>query len=946
MKQLRLKHFLLLTILCLTANVAISQQKTFLSGQDASTAVDWEFKITDGRNSGFWTTIPVPSNWETEGFGYYLYGMDKMEKRTAPVGFYRHTFNYSTQKDKRYFITFQGSMTDTKVSLNGQDIGFHQGGYTEFKFEVSPFLSDGENMLEVEVNSSSTNASLVAGELYADFWLFSGIFRPVFIEEVPDEFIENVAIDAQMTGDFKMWVYTNGVEKGQSLSGQLYDADHNKVGKPFTAELTDDKTELLAHFDEVDLWSHEFPNLYSVEVALKGKKEVLHTYTQKFGFRTFEVRDHDGFYLNGQRILLKSANMHSFRPETGRTLSMADMVENIRLMQEMNFNCVRPCHYPPDAYFFDLCDSLGLLSLDETTGWVRPLDVEIGTQIATEIVRRDVNHPSIILWGNGNHNAHVPELDPVFHKWDIQKRRPLKHAPKNGNIFKGYSPDWDIVNTTYYPNYATVKRCLFEEDHIYLPNETLHALYDGGGAANLKTFWDMFEASKVGGGLTIWALFDEGLMRTDMGYTADNQGAKAADGIVGPHGEKDGSYYAIREIWSPVVIANERIGADFNGTLEVHNKFSFTNLSDCKIEWKLINFANPDGTPNGHRTLASGLITSQIAAGDKGQLSLVLPDSYINNDALAIQVYDTKGMLVYDKRLPITTSQRPRFRASSNVPYKRLEGEAFSFQRYNTILNFDPNSGVLLSVLDKGKSTSLANFPFLTYEEADTALENSTVNTSPASVTQEGDNWIIEVENSRGFDYLKWTLKANGEIALDYAYTLDKGKYYYAGIGMEVAANDVLRKRFLGEGPERIWNNRTEGGILDVYAVEKQVNIPGSVYNTPAFEGCFAPWDWAVFYLDNHLNIGFKNQTEVTLGVLNPTNAKDPKRATWHYPKTEGFFFFDYIASVGSKWKVAAEFGPDAQPHLIDKQVTCVVSMFINWNKPIVKAKRVDMEVE
>ena len=108
-------------------------------------------------------------------------------------------------------------MTDTKVTLNGNAIGLHQGGFTEFKFEITDFLKEGENNLEVEVNSSSTNESIVAAERFADYWMFSGIFRPVFIQEVSNEFIEHVAIDAQMTGDFNMWVYTNGNKGVQSI---------------------------------------------------------------------------------------------------------------------------------------------------------------------------------------------------------------------------------------------------------------------------------------------------------------------------------------------------------------------------------------------------------------------------------------------------------------------------------------------------------------------------------------------------------------------------------------------------------------------------------------------------------------------------------------------------------------------------------------------------------
>lgn len=156
----------------------------------------------------------------------------------------------------------------------------------------------------------------------------------------------------------------------------------------------------------------------------------------------------------------------------------------------------------------------------------------------------------------------------------------------------------------------------------------------------------------------------------------------------------------------------------------------------------------------------------------------------------------------------------------------------------------------------------------------------------------------------------------------------------------------MLRKRWLGEGPWRIWQNRTQGGVLDVYAIDKKVNIPGQVYNGPEFEGCFAPWNWAVFYLNDYLNVGFQNKTNVTLGVLNPVNGFDPKMATWHYPEKEGFFFFDHISAVGSKWKDARVFGPDAQPGEIDGQIKGSVSMFINWNRPTVKVQRTDVEIE
>lgn len=937
------KHIALFMLIILSLP---SFAKTFyLSGQDRSTAVDWEFKIDKGRSSGRWTTIPVPSNWETEGFGYYLYGMDDPKKRVVPTADYRHRFNFNKNSDKRYFITFQGVMTDAKVKLNHQSVGVHEGGHTEFSFEITDYLKDGFNLLEVNVNSTSSNESVVAAERFADYWLFSGIYRPVFIQEVPKEFIERVAINAEMTGAFTMDVFTQGINQATQINAQLYDARQNKVGAPIQAGVNNQTTRLKAKFSDIDLWSHEFPNLYSVHVELKHDNQVIHTYKQRFGFRTFEVRDHDGFYLNGKRLLLKGASMHSFRPETARALSKKDMLENLNFMKDLNFNFVRSVCYPADKHFFDLADELGILVLNELPGWWRPYGKDIGPKIVKELVTRDVNHPSIVMWSNGNHLAHTPEFDKEFAKWDIQNRRPLKNEAKSNNIFANYDPEWDIVNTTYYPDYATAKKNLFKENHIYLPNEVLHALYDGGGAANLKTFWDMFEQSKVGGGMTIWGLYDEGLMRNDLSYTVDNQGNKAPDGIAGPNGEKKGSTDAVREIWSPVVIDEDKIDENFDGKIPVHNKYTFANLNQTTIQWKLINFANPDAASNGHSTVASGFIDADVKAGKKGYLEVRLPKSFINNDALAIEVFDMQKRLVVDKRIPITMPKHG-FRTLANTPFKQDDDDAFTFHRHNISLRFDPNSGVLLAIDDKGKTTSLANFPFLVAKTADGKLNNFSSAGSNAHVVKKGQSFEITAKNSSGFDYLTWHLKPSGEISLEYAYTLAKGKYHYAGIGIEVNKKDVLRKRWLGEGPWRIYQNRTQGGLLDVYAIEKRTNIPGKVYNGPEFEGYFAPWNWAVFYLDNNLNVGFENRTDVTLGVLNPVNGFNPKHASWHYPEQEGFYFFDVISAVGSKWKKATVFGPDAQPKLINKQVAGSIKMLINWNKPEIKINRIDVEIE
>ena len=173
-------------------------------------------------------------------------------------------------------------------------------------------------------------------------------------------------------------------------------------------------------------WTAETPNLYTVRVSLQQGGQSIHTVTKRFGFRTFEVCAGDGLYLNGQKIRLKGVCRHSFWPDSGRCLSKEISYADVRLIQEMNMNAVRMSHYPPDEHFLDACDELGLYVLDEPSGWQKPsYDTEIGRKLIKEMVTRDVCHPCILFWDNGNEGGWNRELDNQFAQYDPQNRTVL-----------------------------------------------------------------------------------------------------------------------------------------------------------------------------------------------------------------------------------------------------------------------------------------------------------------------------------------------------------------------------------------------------------------------------------------------------------------------------------------------------------------------------------------
>ncbi|MDO9615684.1 MAG: glycoside hydrolase family 2, partial [Bacteroidota bacterium] len=205
-----MKHFLSTFILLFIFSISFIQaQKTeiqFLSGTGSDRTVEWDFFCTEGRNSGNWTKIPVPSNWELQGFGTYNYGHDKDEDRGKEMGLYKYEFQIPKEwKNKQVNIVFDGSMTDTKVKINGVSAGkLHQGSFYRFKYDISDLLRYGrENLLEVSVAKHSENEGVNEAERRCDFWIFGGIFRPVFLEAKPKANIERIALDAKADGTFR-----------------------------------------------------------------------------------------------------------------------------------------------------------------------------------------------------------------------------------------------------------------------------------------------------------------------------------------------------------------------------------------------------------------------------------------------------------------------------------------------------------------------------------------------------------------------------------------------------------------------------------------------------------------------------------------------------------------------------------------------------------------------
>ena len=369
MKKITLLAVSLLCLLAISKQKALGQdvrttETLYLSGTDKDHQVAWQFFCTDGARSGEWSTIRVPSCWEQEGFGFYNYGHDRPSHHEQ--GIYRTRFTLPQQWiDKRIFIVFEGVMTDAEVRVNGQLAGsVHQGAFYRFKYDITRLVNRRQvNQLEVTVSKESANKSVNEAERRADYWIFGGIFRPVYLEAQPNAFIDHVAIDARHTGEWRADIWTDAPDSKQLTADVAIVDDQGRViGQSQRANLQSDSTRLSLNISSPKAWTSETPHLYTARFTLYEDGRPVHTYNKQFGFRTIELRQCDGFYVNGVKVKFKGVCRHTFWPESGRTISKALAIDDVNLIKEMNMNAVRMSHYPPDQYFLDACDSLGLMN--------------------------------------------------------------------------------------------------------------------------------------------------------------------------------------------------------------------------------------------------------------------------------------------------------------------------------------------------------------------------------------------------------------------------------------------------------------------------------------------------------------------------------------------------------------------------------------------------------
>ncbi len=872
-----------------------------LTGRGNDDPLPWEFFCTGGHNSGRWTTIGVPSNWELKGFGSYNYGQDR--RKSDEQGKYKRAFTIPNDwQGKRIFLVFEGVMTDTEVWVNGQSAGpKHQGGFYRFKYEITNLVKLAENLLEVTVSKVSSNRSVEQAERQSDYWVFGGIYRPVYLEAVPKAFIEWVAIDARADGVFRMGVHVNGKQGADSVRAEIIGPDGSRLGAPFETEIAPGQsvTTVQTQVSEQKNWTAETPNLYQARVTLLRGQEPVHTITQRFGFRTFEVRPGDGLYLNGQKIRLKGVCRHSFWPDSGRCLSRKINYDDVRLIKKMNMNAVRMSHYPPDRDFLEACDELGLYVLDELAGWQRPpYDTEIGRKLVAEMVPRDVCHPCILFWDNGNEGGWNRDLDGEFARYDPQNRMVL-HPWEN---FNG-------IDTDHYESYASTLSKL-ASGNLFMPTEFLHGLYDGGLGAGLDDYWRAMYDSPLGAGGFLWALVDEGVVRTDEGGRIDVRGNLAPDGIVGPYREKEASFYTIKEIWSPIQVPLERLPSDFDGKVPVENRYDFTNLNQCRFTLQSVTFPGPMQKRDGHDVLTEKTVVApDVPPHGNGMLDLALPSEWHNADALYLTAYDPGGKEVWTWSWDIGGHDRlRRERANDDSPLRGtparsvVQGGRVRVEAGDLVMVSDANTADVTTVSVAGKAIAFTGGP---------TLIGGTAGKAALAVRQEGEAVVLDADYAGDMKHMRWTVYPSGWVRLEYEFALE-GRFDLFGVSFDYPEEKMRSMRWLGRGPYRVWKNRMKGGRLDVWNNICKSEAPGETWDFPEFRGYYRDWYWVTFTTEQGEITVVNDTNDLFLGVYTPNDGPFPANTKLDAPQT-GIAFLHGIPPIGTKFQRPSALGPEGQ---------------------------------
>lgn len=562
-----------------------------------------------------WTDFPVPGILELNGYGDAIYSNNGypwrtqfrpeppfVEERNNYTGSYRKMVTVPADwKGERIYLHVGSATSNLMVWVNGKFVGYSEDSKVSAEFDLTKYLTPGkENLIAMQVMRWCDGSYLED----QDFWRFTGIAREVYLYARPQAHIADLFITPDLVNNYQdgtLEVKLNAVgAKGETVMFSLKDKEGKEVAAQ-TAKVGGNG-EVKVNFDIKNplKWTAETPNLYTLYTTLMDGKQVAEVVPQRVGFRKVEIKNAQ-VLVNGQPVLFKGANRHELDPVTGYVVSMDRMLEDIRVMKELNINAVRTCHYPNDPRWYELCDIYGIYMVAEANieshgmGYGDKTLAKEPTYEKAHLERNESNikiyknHPSIIFWSVGNEAGYGPNFEKAYDlvkAYDPSRPCQYEQVVQNGKT--------DIFCPMYYDYGGCDKYSQGDNPRPLIQCEYAHAM--GNSMGGFKEYWDMVRKYPKYQGGFIWDFVDQGLRvknkqgKTIYAYGGDFGRYPTSDhnfncnGIINPDRKPNPHANEVRYYYQNIWATAKDLKA---GEVEVYNENFFKSLDDVELQWTL-----------------------------------------------------------------------------------------------------------------------------------------------------------------------------------------------------------------------------------------------------------------------------------------------------------------------------------------------------------------------
>ena len=913
---------------------------------------------SDDADVSAWDNIEVPSCWEMKGYDLPLYvnveyaflnNPPYIKNKVPgvgdnPVGSYRRTFTLPAGWDaKNVFLHFDGLYSAAFVWVNGEYVGYTQGGNNDHEFDLSAHVRTGENNICVQVFRWS-DASYLEGQ---DMFHMSGMHRDVYLYATPKAFVSDHYITSKLNSTYNGGSINvaleidnrSGEAASKTVEVELVSPDGNVVStKSEAVEFASGVKSMKKNiaFDALSsllAWTSETPNLYTVIVRQKdaaGNEEMV--FSTKYGFRTIEIKN-GVVLINGQRVYFKGVNTQDTHPLYGRTMDVATMLKDIELMKQGNVNLVRTSHYPRAAKMYAMFDYYGLYVMDEADvechkRWSDKKDNSISNdptwqaQYVDRTVRmviRDRNHPSVVFWSLGNESGIGVNFDATYSATKVLDSRPV-HYEGYSNVNSAKNTDMD---SKMYPNLAYTRNHCNSSigGEPFFLCEYAHAM--GNAVGNLQDYWDIIEGSNYGIGGCIWDWVDQSIYdpqaikkgelekngfpvyTTGYDYPGPHQGNFCNNGIITADRAWTAKLTEVKKVYQNVKFTYS------NGVLQIKNKYNFINLDNFALRYSLLS--------NGNIVEEKTVAAPSVAPGSTATVDIDFTTEFESGKeyALNVELLTKSAEEWCETGYPVATEQfvLQERQALGNVA---LDGEVLTVNKSNgckvsnSNITFAVNSNGFVTewvangvkVLEQGNYPIYSNVRWIEnespYGEHKFGDYVANINSASVSSALSGDgktcNVTVNVQHGKCSYVVTYTVYASGVVDMKIDYSPNVSGLRRIGLDMLFPAG-YENVEYYAKGPWENYIDRQTGSFLGRYTTT--VDDMFEMYPHPQSHGNrMALRDLTMWNPENGNTIKIETEGQVSFSLSHYDQSQylTPELHPWNLQKDDVVYAtFDYM---------------------------------------------------